>query len=280
MSKAVPFDQYLGTLARLTPHVDPTVSTPEAEDIRDAAVALTHLPENFDVEDLAAWIKENPRWVPVLGLTAGLSQEKLKNSLVDSFETAGWVTLARTRSQDLAYWFDVSFDLMRMLRVQLHRQYEFGDVLVARAGTRVTATRAGASGRKVEDEIELIATDLGLPYKTRTKFTGRNGRVAPCDLVVPNSEAAEIVVAAKGFDSTGSKLTDAVREIEEMADVRLPRQFVIAVIDGIGWKSRQADLRKIHELWVSQQIDGMYTLASLGQFRHDLEEAATLRKLI
>lgn len=103
---------------------------------------------------------------------------------------------------------------------------------------------------------------------------------APCDLVVPDSGNAQIVVAAKGFDSTGSKLTDAVREIQEMAEIRLPRQFVIAVIDGIGWKSRKADLRRIHGLWETQQIDGMYTLATLDQFRNDLEEAAKLRQLI
>lgn len=91
---------------------------------------------------------------------------------------------------------------------------------------------------------------------------------------------AEIAVAAKEFDSTGSKLTDAVREIEEMADVRLSRQFVIAVVDGIGWKSRQADLRRIFTLWENRQIDGMYTLATLGAFRADIEEAARLRGLL
>lgn len=89
-----------------------------------------------------------------------------------------------------------------------------------------------------------------------------------------------IAVAAKGFDSTGSKLTDAVREIEEMADVRLPRQYIMAVIDGIGWKSRKTDLQRIHHLWETGQIDGMYTLATLVDFRHDLEEAATLRGLL
>ncbi len=45
---------------------------------------------------------------------------------------------------------------------------------------------------------------------------------------------APIAVAAKGFDSTGSKLTDSVREVEAMADVRLPTQFIMVVIDGIG----------------------------------------------
>jgi hypothetical protein len=279
VSVAVSFEEYLGTLGRLTAHMDPTASTPEAEGIKEAALQLAALPSG-DLPALAAWVRTNPASVPVLGLAVGLGQEKLKNALRDEFDTSGWVTLAKRHASDLVAWLDRDFDLVRMLRIQLARQYDLGDVLVARAGSRTTATQAGRSGRKVEDEIESIAADLGLPYEVRTRFVGRNGRTAPCDLMVPGSGLAQIVVAAKGFDSTGSKLTDAVREIEEMAEIRLPRQFVIAVIDGIGWKSRKADLRRIHGLWVNQQIDGMYTLATLDQFRDDLEEAARLRQLL
>lgn len=54
----------------------------------------------------------------------------------------------------------------------------------------------------------------------------------------------------------------------------------MAVIDGIGWKQRQADLRRIHSLWEQQQIDGMYTLATLGDFREDLEQAARRHGLL
>ncbi|NED64675.1 hypothetical protein G3I15_27495, partial [Streptomyces sp. SID10244] len=68
--------------------------------------------------------------------------------------------------------------------------------------------------------------------------------------------------------------------IEEMAEVRLPKQLVLAVIDGIGWKSRQSDLRRIHQLWADRQIDGMYTLVSLDRFRDDVREFAALRRLI
>lgn len=280
MNTAISFDDYLQTLGRLTAHVDPTASTPEAEAIKESAQQLAALPE-VTVAQLAQWIQDHPNGVPVLGLTVGLSQERLKNVLRDRFATSGWVTLARTVPSELISWLDEDFDLIRMLVVQRGRQYDLGDILVARAGSRVTATSAGASGRHVEDEIETIANDLGLAYATRTRFTGRNGRTAPCDLVVPASGSeAQIVVAAKGFDSTGSKLTDAVREIEEMADVRLARQYVLAVIDGIGWKSRQADLRRIHHLWETDQIDGMYTLASLDRFRDDLEEAARLRGIL
>ena len=154
-----------------------------------------------------------------------------------------------------------------------------------RSGCASGRTRDGvdgqSAGRRLEDEIEAIANDLGLPSVVRTRFTGRGGRTAPCDLAIPAGDThAQIVVAAKGFDSTGSKLTDAVREVEEMANVRLPAQFVMVVVDGIGWKSRQADLRRIYDLWASSHIDGMYTLASLDTFRSDLDSAARLRRLL
>ena len=279
MSDAGDFEDYLKTLGRLTSHVDPTASTPEAERIVAAVDRLGGLLDT-DLTGLAAWVRDNPGEVPVLGLAVGLSQEKLKNALRDRFDTTGWHGLARSQPIELVSWLDAEFDLVRMLRVQMTRTYTFADILVARAGSRVTATRAGASGRRIEDEIEDIARDLGLDYTTRSRFTGRNGRTAPADLIIGNPESADIVVAAKGFDSTGSKLTDAVREIEEMAEVRLPKQLVLAVIDGIGWKSRQSDLRRIHQLWADRQIDGMYTLVGLDRFRDDVTEFAQLRRLI
>jgi hypothetical protein len=273
------FGDYVRSLGRLTAHIDPTAASPEAAEIKGAAASLAALQEITE-GTLTAWAAEHPSWVNVLGLTVGLSQEKLKNTLKHHFDTSGWISLARDRPAELVRMLEEDFDLIRLVTVQRGRAYDFGDMLVARAGTRQTASRAGASGRKVEDEIEAIAGDLGLDGKPRTRFTGRNNRTAPCDLAIPSGAHAEIVVAAKGFDSTGSKLTDAVREIEEMADVRLPRQFVMAVIDGIGWKNRISDLRRIFTLWENHQIDGMYTLANIDLFRDDLEQAARLRGLL
>ena len=279
MSDAGEFDDYLSTLGRLTAHVDPTASTPDAEKIVDAVETLTEVLDT-DLTGLAVWARDHADEDSILRLAVGLSQEKLRNNLRHEFATSSWQKVARTQPYELVSWMDREFDLVRMLRVQMARTYTFADILVARSGTRATATRAGASGRHIEDEIEAIARDLGLPYVTRSRFSGRGGRDAPADLIVGHDGAADIVVAAKGFDSTGSKLTDAVREIEEMAEVRLPRQVVLAVIDGIGWKSRQSDLRRIHQLWADRQIDGMYTLATLDTFRDDLAEFARLHRLV
>ena len=120
MSDAVPFEDYLASLGRLTAIVDPTASTPEAENIRDAVEDLVTITD-IDVDSLSTWIAEHHNWVPVLGLAVGLGQEKLKNALSDKFNTTGHVTLARTRATDLITMLDEDFDLLRLLRVQLDR---------------------------------------------------------------------------------------------------------------------------------------------------------------
>lgn len=216
----------------------------------------------------------------IAGEAEELAEGSAWDNCLDNLGTTAWITLAREHSEELIRVLDEDFDLVRLISEQRSRVFDFGDVLVARAGTRVTAIRAGASGRGVEDEIEAIARELGLEYATRTRFTGRRHQTAPCDLAIPAADIPAIAVAAKGFDSTGSKLTDAVREIQEMAEVRLPEQFIMVVVDGIGWKSRASDLRKIYSLWERRAIDGMYTLASLADFRRDLERAARLRDLL
>lgn len=273
------FDDYLSFLGPITTHADPTADYPKAVEIRQAAASLATL-GFIDRESIVHWVSEHPTWGYALGLSVGLSQEKLKNHLNNKFKTSSWAKAAREFPGEFVTFLDENFSLLALLESQRKRDYTFGDILVARASTRLTAAAAGASGRRVEDEIEAIVASLNLPYETRTRFIGRNSQTAPCDIVVPSGQAAEIAVAAKGFDSTGSKLTDAFGEIRTMAEVREPRQFIMAVIDGIGWKNRQADLRKLYALWQKRQIDGMYTLATLDDFKADLENAARLRRLL
>lgn len=274
------FDGYVASLSQLRTRMNPTAETDETRTIQEAARAIEAL-DVVDGETVGDLIRTHPQWVPVLGLVVGLTQESLKNAMKHHLGTSGWVALARTNPEEIVAMLDREYDLLELMRVQRARTYRFGDVLVARAGTRGTAVGAGRTGQRVEDEIEAVAAALDLPYQTRTRFSGRGGATAPCDLAIPAGGAdAKIVVAAKGFDSTGSKLTDAVREIEEMANVRLPTQFTMAAVDGIGWKNRIADLRRIYDLCAAGHIDGLYTLSSLDRFQADLTAAARRLDLI
>jgi hypothetical protein len=227
-------------------------------------------------ESLAAFVSEHPDAVPVLATVAGLTREMLKNQLRHRLGTSSWNKLARTDARRLVETLD-EFGLVARLAEQMRREWTFEDVLLERyLWSQRGASGAIGRGRRLEDRVEEVVSALGLPQVLRTQFRGRGGASAPCDLAIPaGGEEAQIVLAMKGFNSTGSKLTDAVREILTMAEVRLPNQYVFAVLDGIGWKSRQADLRRIHELWERRSIDGVYTLAHLDRLEADLRVAAT-----
>lgn len=68
---------------------------------------------------------------------------------------------------------------------------------------------------EVEYRIENIARSPILPFESETRFVGKNRRTAPVKLAIPRGGRGRVIaVAARAFDSTGHKLTDAVRKVE------------------------------------------------------------------
>lgn len=242
------------------------------DEVAQVIITLPHITH----ESLASIIRNNGQWVPVLALCVGLTQEQLKNQLRHRFKTPSWTLLARNRPEELIAYLDERFGLVQAVDNQRNRIWSFADVLKERLNwSRRRGVRSTTRGRLLEDTVEQVLQRLQLPYVMRTTFEGRGRETAPCDFAVPEGGAgAKIVGAAKGFDSTGSKLTDAVREVEQMAQIRTPLQFVYAVVDGIGWLNRQSDLRRLWNLFDSRQIDGLYTLSMLDHFEADLKQAA------
>lgn len=247
----------------------------EVEQIARAAAAALIETENIDEESVAQLVRQHPDWIPVLASCVGLGREQLKRQLQYRLGTAGWVKLAKSSPHRLVHALEEAFGLLEAIREQKIKSWSFADVLVERARwSHQSATRAGRRGRALENVVQQIVREAGLPCKMRTTFTGKRHETAPCDVAIPaGGQRAKIIIAVKGFDSTGSKLSDAVREIQQMVAVRLPRHFVFAFVDGIGWLGRRRDYQRIHELWVEEQIDGLYSLATREQFLHDLRDA-------
>src|SRR6266487_772420 len=118
--------EYLASLwPPLAPHRTrrPTALTPDAIEIKAAADSLAALPQ-ITTSTLTAWASDHPAWVDVLGLAAGLSQEKLKNVLKHYLGTSGWITLARERPSELAGMLESQFQLVRLIEVQRNRSYD------------------------------------------------------------------------------------------------------------------------------------------------------------
>ncbi|HEX6748543.1 MAG TPA: hypothetical protein VF092_14695 [Longimicrobium sp.] len=272
MSSAISFSDLLSSLADLGRVVR---ENPELQERIHSLVEELRVAGEPTRDSIAEFMSRHPDSVPVLATVAGLTREMLKNQLRHRMGTSSWSKLARTNPSELVDTLD-AFGLVARLGEQMQRSWTFEDVLLERyLWSQRGASGAIGRGRGLEDQVEAVVRRLGLPMQLRTQFNGRGGASAPCDLAVPaGGDQAQIVVAMKGFNSTGSKLSDAVREIVAMADARLPHQFVFAVIDGIGWKSRQSDLRRIYALWERRSIDGLYTLAHLDRFEQDLRSAA------
>ncbi|MFV2062993.1 MAG: hypothetical protein ACC726_05695 [Chloroflexota bacterium] len=272
---APPFDDFLASIDRIG---DATVADdPTAAVLAEGAVRLQSLTEVSEA-GLGELIAENPQWIRLLGLAVGLSQEQLLVRLHQEFSTRSFARLAR---QPLAVVQALDeLGLLDRITEDRARTYDYSDVLLARYESRATAGRAIGRGRKLEDAVEEIVKGLRLPYQMRTSFVGQAHRAAPCDLAIPEGGApARVVIGIKGFNSTRSKMTDARREIEEMATIRLPTQFVYIVVDGLAWHSRKSDLRAIHSLWEGRQIDGLYAQATFGRFRDDVADAARILRL-
>ncbi len=71
-------------------------------------------------------------------------------------------------------------------------------------------------GRDVEDFAEEIVTRVfDDAYDTRCSFVGRRGKIAKCDLAIPSKDNPRIVIEAKGYGVTGSKVTDVVSACTE-----------------------------------------------------------------
>jgi hypothetical protein len=182
--------------------------------------------------------------------------------------------LGRSRAQELIEALDEEVGLLALLEAQGDRSWTWADVLAGVMAPRQRGSSSVQQGRDLEDAVEERVEALGQPFTTRTRFSGRGNLDAPADFAIPSGSEALIAVAVKGFDSTGSKLSDATREIEQMVEVKTSRQFVFAVVDGQGWWRRQNDLRRIHALWCKCEIDGLYTRAQLDAFSAALEDAA------
>ena len=261
----------LSNLQEIAPRRDPEMKT-KISLIVDELKKI----KDIDRNSLARLIEKFPDAVPVICTSAGLGQEQLKNQLRHNLKTQGWITLAKRSADQLIEFLDTEYNLVNVIREEMVKHWTYSDVILERhLWSKKSGAQSVGRGKTVEDEVENLVKSMELPYQMRTRFIGRGGETAPCDIAIPSGgNHSMIVVGMKGFNSTGSKLTDAVVEIEKMASVRLPRQYVYVVIDGIGWISRQADLRRIFTLWETKAIDGLYTLNHLDLFKEEIKQAA------
>ena len=142
----------------------------------------------------------------------------------------------------------------------------------------MTAQKRGAT---LEDAVESILMELkdeiGLTFDRGGNFVGSSGEEAKADFTIPSREVPHIIIEAKGYEATGSKLTDVLGDILKVLKAKDENSHYFFVTDGIGWHRRLSDLKKIVEHHQHGNIEMIYTMSTLPDLKKAIQEIIASR---
>lgn len=149
----------------------------------------------------------------------------------------------------------------------------WSDILVERLRSgRGSAISGQKRGRGLEDFVESIIKEVFGEggYQSRGTFTGEQGKTAKFDFAIPDKARPRIILEAKAYGATGSKMTDVIGDLDAIIDAMRRDTILLFVTDGVTWKSRTSDLRKIIERQNEGKIARIYTTGMREKFLDDL----------
>jgi hypothetical protein len=175
----------------------------------------------------------------------------------------------------------LSSGLLEAMAEEANRKAHWSNVLIERLRSgRGSAIAGQKRGRGVEDFAEQIVRQVfGANFQARCSFAGPRGQAAKCDFAIPSKSSARILIEAKGYGATGSKMSDILGDLHTIIARKRPDTALLFFTDGLTWKQRKSDLRKIVELQNSGDITRIYTSAMARQFEADLRELKREYKL-
>jgi len=235
------------------------------------------------VDDLAALLREQPLTLDVCRLLTGRGQEPMGHDICGALglKAGNWKSLrSRARTQpDVMAAALLRIGIADLIREQIWREWTVEDVLVDRYKLGRGRAIAGQSrGRGLEDEVQRILESAEVPFEARVTFTASNGATAKCDFAIPSREDPKIVVEVKGYEATGSKLTDFLGDILKIKQAKGYHTYVLVVTDGRGWHNRKSDLKRLVELHHNGTVEMIYTRARLAQLADDVRKIWTTER--
>jgi hypothetical protein len=156
------------------------------------------------------------------------------------------------------------------------RKAHWSDVLVERLkGGRGSAIKGQQRGRELEEQVEAVVRAVFGPdgYCMRCRFVGRDGvSTENADVAVPSAEKPRILIEVKGYGATGSKQTDVIGDVKRIVAEKRPDTTFLLVVDGLTWRDRENDLRKLISMQHRGEISRIYTTRMFPQLKEELED--------
>ncbi|MDC7235548.1 MAG: DpnII family type II restriction endonuclease [Spirochaetales bacterium] len=208
----------------------------------------------------------------VIRLFLELSKDEY-NTLLRSLFGAGASGKSAFKSNPLGYVETLEpLFLPDKIRGTINRTYTWEDILTERLkGGRGSAIKGQKRGRELEDYVEGIVSSVFPEYEARCSFTGMDGiSTEKADFAIPCREKPEILIEVKGYGATGSKQTDVIGDINRIIQEKRHDTVFLIFTDGVTWKARESDFRKLVEFQNSGYIYRIYTKKMSREFEEDL----------
>ena len=148
----------------------------------------------------------------------------------------------------------------------------WSDVLEERLRSgRGSAIQGQRRGRGLEDFTEEIIAEVFLDaYASRCTFHGVGNNTAKCDFAIPDKKEPLIIIEAKGYGATGSKMSDIIGDLDAIIRAKRTDASLLLITDGLTWRARANDFRKIIQRQNDGRITRIYTKRMRDEFHADL----------
>lgn len=148
----------------------------------------------------------------------------------------------------------------------------WSDILVERLRSgRGSAIQGQKRGKGLEDFAEAIVKEVfGTVYETRCTFAGAENKCAKCDIAIPDRNRPRIIIEVKGYGATDSKMTDIIGDLDAIINTKRHDTALLFLTDGMTWKARLADLKKIVQRQNQGKVTRIYTTKMREQLLEDL----------
>ena len=166
----------------------------------------------------------------------------------------------------------VNLDLKEAVEKHVVKRWAWTDVIIERLKLgRGSAIKGQKRGRFLEKQVEsVIKAVFDNGYDKNCNFVGLDNKVAKAEFAIPSKDDPFIIFEVKAYGATGSKQTDVIGDIEKITKAKKHNTYFLFVTDGITWRQRLSDLRKIVKFQNDGYIQKIYTLSMIDELKNDL----------
>lgn len=240
--------------------------------------ARTDLAALFELNTLPQGTKAKEHFeasLTMVRLFLDMSKDEFTAALRDQLGTGTGITRLR-QEPDTFYGALEALGVLDRMAAVTNAPVTWSDLLIERLkGGRGSAIKGQRRGRFLEDFVEqLVVQIFGKDgYGARCQFVGATGTsTEKTDFAIPSKDDPVILIEAKAYGATGSKQTDVLGDITRIGNEKRNDTHFLLVTDGVTWRDRVNDLRKLIALQNQGKITRIYTQSMVGQLEADLKQ--------